>query len=168
MFWVLTAGGVLDLFAYNHDDYTVWTREIAKVADSNAQVGNIGQSLRGQERIRDSGMGTRPASSHSQRSRTRVAPATVNRSTSPPVNKTGPSLSTEATAGLTDSKSRCGGVPRAAHLFLSGPSRRELTGSVSAEGKDTPWHQMSGNTVNMFVTCSDVQGNTAETLDDVI
>lgn len=74
----MTAGGVLDLFAYNQDDYAAWIREITKVAESNACVGNVGQSLRGQERIRESGVSSRPVSSHSRTSRGKVAPISSN------------------------------------------------------------------------------------------
>ena len=70
----MTAGGILDLFAYNQDDYATWMREIATVAESNACVGNTGQSLRGQERIRESGVSSRPVSSHSRTSRGKIAP----------------------------------------------------------------------------------------------
>ena len=70
----MTAGGVLDLLAYNQDDYSVWVREARRVAMTNEHLRDTGQALRRQQRIKDSGVPSRPSTSQS---RTRVAPTSL-------------------------------------------------------------------------------------------
>ena len=70
VFWVLTGGGVLDLFAYNEDAYGMWLNNISNVANSNMKRGIENLNLKNQSRTT-----SRPASSHSVKySRATVAP----------------------------------------------------------------------------------------------
>lgn len=69
MFWLLTAGGILDLLAYNQEDYSIWLHEARQVAATNQKQGDIGQGLRRQQRIKDSGVPCEMSTS-----RGRVAP----------------------------------------------------------------------------------------------
>ena len=71
VFWVLTGGGVLDLFAYNEDAYGMWLNNISNVANSNVKRGIENLNLKNQSRTQ-----SRPASSHSTKySRATVAPS---------------------------------------------------------------------------------------------
>ena len=71
VFWVLTGGGVLDLFAYNEDAYGMWLNNISNVANSNVKRGIENLNLKNQSRTQ-----SRPASSHSMKySRATVAPS---------------------------------------------------------------------------------------------
>ena len=72
VFWVMTSGGVLDLLAYNENDYSSWLREIGQVAVTNAQHGDVGQGLKRQQRIRGSGV-----PSASTPSRGQIAPSSI-------------------------------------------------------------------------------------------
>ena len=84
----MTSGGVLDLLAYNENDYSSWIRAIGQVAVTNAQHGDVGQGLKRQQRIRGSGVPSAPSISRGQ-----IAP-------SPVVDHT--HLSTESQSDITN------------------------------------------------------------------
>ena len=70
VFWVLTGGGVLDLFAYNEDAYGMWLANISSLAAANAKRGLENLPLKKQSQTM-----SRPASSsHGRYSRAAVAP----------------------------------------------------------------------------------------------
>ena len=71
VFWVLTGGGVLDLFAYNEDAYGMWLANISSLAAANAKRGLENLPLKKQSQTTSG----RPASSsHGRHSRASVAP----------------------------------------------------------------------------------------------
>lgn len=69
IFWVLTGGGVLDLFAYNEDAYAMWLENISSLAGKNAQRGIENLPLKKQSKTN-----TRPSSTHGRHSRVTVVP----------------------------------------------------------------------------------------------
>ena len=86
IFWVLTGGGVLDLFAYNEDAYEMWLQNISSLANKNVQRGIENLPLKKQSKTN-----TRPSSTHSHHSRATVAP----------VNYVTNDASTASSSGLT-------------------------------------------------------------------
>lgn len=75
VFWVLTGGGVLDLFAYNEDAYGMWLVNITSLAASNAKKGLENLPLKKQSRTT-----SRPSSTHGRYSRAAVAPGNYDAS----------------------------------------------------------------------------------------
>lgn len=71
VFWVLTGGGVLDLFAYNEDAYRMWLDNVGSLASRNAKRGIENLKLKKQSRTNN-----RPSSSNTRYSRATVAPVT--------------------------------------------------------------------------------------------
>ena len=122
VFWVLTGGGVLDLFAYNEDAYGMWLENISSLASKNAKRGIENLSLKKQSRIN-----SRPSSTLSHYSRATVAP--VNHVT----NDASTSLSSTLTfdpnlsPGEVDSL-RDGNVATGSSLYDQGDSRSDIDG----------------------------------------
>ena len=74
VFWVATAVGVLDLFAYNQEAYLNWIKAINKLAQRNTEdESNLKESL----------SRSRPASRYTLRSTNSVAPMNKSRPESP-------------------------------------------------------------------------------------
>ena len=69
VFWVLTGGGVLDLFAYNEDAYKMWLDNVGSVASMNAKRGIENLNVKKQSKTN-----SRPSSSHGRYSRATIAP----------------------------------------------------------------------------------------------
>lgn len=70
-FWLVTGGGILDLFAYNQEAYEVWVSELEHLAGKNASTSVMAKG----SAFKNSSVYSRPSSSHSTVSKASIAPS---------------------------------------------------------------------------------------------